>query len=51
MRYKYIRARYKHLRFAQQLYGAPHRANRLFHTTTVVLGHFRTRFATATRRT
>ena len=38
MRYKYIRARYKHLRFAQQLYGAPHRANRLFHTTTVVLG-------------
>ncbi|CAI0750070.1 hypothetical protein C3460_23300 [Serratia marcescens] len=44
MRYKYIRARYKHLRFAQQLYGAPHRANRLFHTTTVVLGHFQDAF-------
>lgn len=44
MRYKYIRARYKHFRFAQQLYGGQHRANRLFHTTTVVLGHFQDAF-------
>ncbi|MBH1930418.1 hypothetical protein [Serratia rubidaea] len=44
MRYKYIRARYKHFRFAQQLYGGQHRANRLFHTTTAVLGHFQDAF-------
>lgn len=44
MRYKYIRARYKHLRFAQRLYSKKHGAGRLFHTTTVVLGHFQDAF-------
>ncbi|CAI0721680.1 hypothetical protein [Serratia entomophila] len=50
MRYKYIRARYKHFRFAQQLYGERHRANRLFHTTTVVLGHFQDAFRNGNRK-
>lgn len=44
MRYKYIRARYKHLRFAQQLYGKKHQSNRLFHITTTILGHFQDAF-------
>ncbi len=50
MRYKYIRARYKHLRFALQLYSVQHRANRLFHSTTVVLGHFQDAFRNGNRK-
>ena len=38
-RYKLIRARYKHLRFALVLYGATHRAPPLFRATVVVMGH------------
>jgi hypothetical protein len=44
MRYKYIRARYKHLRFAQRLYSKTHESGRLFHITTVMLGHFQDAF-------
>lgn len=44
MRYKYIRARYKHLRFAQRLYSKAHESGRLFHITTVMLGHFQDAF-------
>ncbi|MBO1503403.1 hypothetical protein JKX24_19330 [Serratia proteamaculans] len=44
MRYKYIRARYKHLRFAQRLYSKKHNSSHLFHLTTVVLGHFQDAF-------
>ncbi|KEA51606.1 hypothetical protein DT73_17015 [Mangrovibacter sp. MFB070] len=44
MRYKYIRARYKHLRFAQRLYSKKHQSFGLFNTTTVVLGHFQDAF-------
>ncbi|MEF3107718.1 hypothetical protein QFI91_01200 [Raoultella sp. WB_B2P2-3] len=44
LRYKYIRARYKHLRFAQCLYGKKHQSGRLFHLTTVLLGHFQDAF-------
>jgi hypothetical protein len=38
-RYKLIRARYKHLRFALVLYGAQHQAPPLFRATVVVMGH------------
>jgi hypothetical protein len=38
-RYKLIRARYKHLRFALVLYGARHRAPPLFRTTVIMMGH------------
>ncbi|WP_312158424.1 hypothetical protein [Pantoea piersonii] len=44
MRYKYIRARFKHLRFAQRLYSKTHESGRLFHITTVMLGHFQDAF-------
>lgn len=44
MRYKYIRARYKHLRFALRLYSKAHQAGHFFHTTTVMLGHFQDAF-------
>lgn len=44
LRYKYIRARYKHLRFAQRLYSIQHESGRLFHLTTVILGHFQDAF-------
>ncbi|HEY0211666.1 hypothetical protein [Acerihabitans sp.] len=44
MEYKYIRSRYKHLRFAQRLYGKKHEANLWFRSTTVVLGHFQDAF-------
>lgn len=36
--YKYIRAKYKHLRFALVLYGTAHKAPRLFKLTTAVMG-------------
>ncbi|MBB3941596.1 hypothetical protein GGR39_003277 [Novosphingobium fluoreni] len=38
-RYKLIRARYKHLRFALVLYSAAHRAPLLFRATVAVMGH------------
>lgn len=38
LRFKYIRAKYKHLRFAQRLYSRRHKASFLFVTTTVQLG-------------
>lgn len=44
MRYKYIRARYKHLRFAQRLYSKKHQSFGLFNITTVILGHFQDAF-------
>jgi len=44
MQYKYIRARYKHLRFAQRLYSRSHESGFLFRQTTVVLGHFQDAF-------
>lgn len=44
MQYKHIRARYKHLRFAQRLYRKNHQAGRLFSKTTVFLGHFQDGF-------
>ncbi|TKI04706.1 hypothetical protein [Martelella alba] len=50
MRYKYIRARYKHLRFAQRLYGKKHHSGRLFHRTTVVLGHFQDAYRNGNKR-
>ncbi len=44
MAYKYIRARYKHLRFAQRLYTEKHISSSLFRQTTVMLGHFQDAF-------
>ena len=44
LHYKHIRARYKHLRFAQRLYGKHHRAAFLFDRTTRVLGHLQDAF-------
>lgn len=42
--YKYIRARYKHLRFAQRLYSKNHKSDFWFCQATVVLGHFQDAF-------
>lgn len=42
--YKYIRARYKHLRFAQQLYRKKHQSGFLFSKMTVFLGRFQDGF-------
>lgn len=42
--YKYIRARYKHLRFAQRLYRKNHQSGHIFGRTTVFLGHFQDGF-------
>ncbi|MEO3992067.1 hypothetical protein [Pseudocitrobacter cyperus] len=44
MQYKYMRARFKHLRFAQRLYLRQHRAGFLFGKTTVYLGRFQDGF-------
>lgn len=44
LQYKYMRARYKHLRFAQRLYLQKHRAGFLFGKTTVYLGRFQDGF-------
>ncbi len=41
--YKFIRARYKHLRFAQRLYSQKHDADKIFKATTVYLGHLQDR--------
>ena len=43
-KYKYMRARYKHLRFAQRLYLKKHQAGFLFGKTTVFLGRFQDGF-------
>lgn len=50
MQYKYIRARYKHLRFAQRLYSNKHEADILFRQVTVFLGHFQDAFRNNNRR-
>lgn len=42
--YKYMRARYKHLRFAQRLYLRSHYSGFIFNKTTVALGHFQDGF-------
>lgn len=42
--YKYMRARYKHLRFAQRLYLKQHQTRFLFGKTTVFLGRFQDGF-------
>ncbi|EFE9366107.1 hypothetical protein [Escherichia coli] len=42
--FKYMRARYKHLRFAQRLYLKKHQAGFLFGKTTVFLGRFQNGF-------
>jgi hypothetical protein len=44
LHYKHMRARYKHLRFAQRLYGRRHRSTLLFDLTTRVLGHLQDAF-------
>lgn len=44
MRFKYIRARYKHLRFAQRLYSKRHISRFWFSKTTLFLGHFQDAF-------
>lgn len=44
MRFKYIRARYKHLRFAQRLYSKRHMSRLCFSKTTLFLGHFQDAF-------
>lgn len=44
LQYKYMRARYKHLRFAQRLYLQKHQAGFLFGKTTVYLGRFQDGF-------
>jgi hypothetical protein len=49
LQYKYIRARYKHLRFAQRLYGKRHQSNYLFDLTTRVLGHLQDAFRSGRR--
>ena len=42
--YKYIRSRYKHLRFALMLYSKNHAVPYLFRKTTVILGRFQDAF-------
>ena len=49
LQYKHIRARYKHLRFAQRLYGKTHRSNWAFDLTTSVLGHLQDAFRSGRR--
>jgi hypothetical protein len=48
-RYKLIRARYKHLRFALVLYSAAHRAPLLFRATVAVMGHLQDAYRNARR--
>lgn len=43
-RYKHIRARYKHLRFALTLYGERHRPPGLFNVTVAMMGHLQDAF-------
>ena len=49
LQYKHIRARYKHLRFAQRLYGKRHRSSFLFDLTTKVLGELQDAFRSGRR--
>lgn len=49
LQFKHIRARYKHLRFAQRLYGKRHIANALFDLTTRALGNLQDAFRTGQR--
>jgi hypothetical protein len=49
LEFKYIRARYKHLRFAQRLYGKRHRSDYLFDLTTRVLGKLQDAFRSGRR--
>jgi hypothetical protein len=44
IQYKNIRARYKHLRFAQRLYGKRHHSGFVFDLTTRVMGHLQDAF-------
>jgi hypothetical protein len=44
MQYKYMRSRYKHLRFSQRLYSKSHTSRFLFSKTTVFLGRFQDAF-------
>jgi hypothetical protein len=49
LQYKYIRARYKHLRFAQRLYSQDHTSGYLFDLTTRVMGHLQDAFRSGQR--
>lgn len=49
LQYKYIRARYKHLRFAQRLFSKQHTSNWVFDLTTRVLGHLQDAFRSGRR--
>jgi hypothetical protein len=49
LEFKHIRARYKHLRFAQRLYGERHKSDYLFDLTTRVLGKLQDAFRSGRR--
>lgn len=49
VKYKYIRARYKHLRFAFVLYGTRHKPPPLFAATVAVMGHLQDAFRIGNR--
>jgi len=49
IQYKNIRARYKHLRFAQRLYGKRHTSGFVFDLTTRVMGHLQDAFRSGRR--
>lgn len=49
LQYKYIRARYKHLRFAQRLYSKRHMSNAMFDLVTRVLGKLQDAFRSGRR--
>jgi hypothetical protein len=49
LEFKHIRARYKHLRFAQRLYSTNHRSNFMFDLTTRVLGKLQDAFRSGRR--
>lgn len=49
LRYKHIRAKYKHLRFALVLYDARHRVPPLFSLTVAIMGHLQDAFRNGRR--
>ncbi|HVI56224.1 MAG TPA: hypothetical protein VM621_14370 [Luteibacter sp.] len=49
LEFKHIRARYKHLRFAQRLYSRDHASNPLFDLTTRVMGKLQDAFRSGRR--
>jgi len=49
LEYKNIRARYKHLRFAERLYGKKHQSGYLFDRTTIALGNLQDAFRSGRR--